>query len=174
MSRPRSEIKNFVQSGEFSKKDEVGKRTDISPPSPINYKQFFTPYPPNPQFFGRAAALQLLSDWLNPFTTTSTHEEPRTAILWGMGGIGKTQLALQYAYTHRDRYCAVFWLRGETMADLAKSCREIVQKLRLTVERPDSEIPLFNRWLAGIGTSMIPACRECADRYRFAIFAHCG
>ena len=48
------------------------------------------------------------------------------------------------------------------MTDLAKSCREIVQKLGLIIEVPDSEIRLFNRWLAETGTSIIPACRECA------------
>ena len=48
------------------------------------------------------------------------------------------------------------------MADLAKSCREIVQKLGLIVEVPDSEIRPFIKWLAETGTPIIPACRKCA------------
>jgi hypothetical protein len=48
------------------------------------------------------------------------------------------------------------------MADLARSCREIIQKLGLIVEVPDLEIRPFNRWLAETGTPIIPARREYA------------
>lgn len=48
------------------------------------------------------------------------------------------------------------------MADLAGSCREIIQKLGLIVEVPDLEIRPLDRWLAETGTPIIPACRKCA------------
>ena len=40
----------------------------------------------------------------------------RTVILHGLGGIGKTQLAIAYARRHKDSYSAIFWLdiRDET------------------------------------------------------------
>jgi ATP/maltotriose-dependent transcriptional regulator MalT len=34
----------------------------------------------------------------------------RTVVLYGLGGIGKTQLAIAYAKQYRDKYSAVFWL----------------------------------------------------------------
>jgi NB-ARC domain len=34
----------------------------------------------------------------------------RTVILYGLGGIGKTQLAVAYAKRHKDNYSAIFWL----------------------------------------------------------------
>ena len=34
----------------------------------------------------------------------------RVAILHGLGGIGKTQLAVAYAKRYRDYYSAIFWL----------------------------------------------------------------
>lgn len=47
----------------------------------------------------------------------------------GLGGIGKTQLMLEYAYRRRDDYQAVFWLRAdkqelleEDLAQAAKLC----------------------------------------------------
>ena len=34
----------------------------------------------------------------------------RTVVLHGLGGIGKTQLAIAYARRHKDSYSAIFWL----------------------------------------------------------------
>ncbi len=38
------------------------------------------------------------------------------AVLHGMGGIGKTQLALAYCHRWRDSYAGIWWLRAETAA----------------------------------------------------------
>jgi tetratricopeptide (TPR) repeat protein len=47
-------------------------------------------------------------------------------LLLGMGGVGKTQLALAYCSAHRRRYAGVWWLRAETeatwQADAADAC----------------------------------------------------
>lgn len=40
------------------------------------------------------------------------------AVLHGMGGVGKTQLALQYCHRFKDEYSGVWWLQAETMAAL--------------------------------------------------------
>ncbi|MGA0198030.1 MAG: NB-ARC domain-containing protein, partial [Prochlorotrichaceae cyanobacterium] len=37
-------------------------------------------------------------------------ESHREVILWGMGGVGKTELALQYAQKHKANYAAQYWL----------------------------------------------------------------
>jgi hypothetical protein len=37
----------------------------------------------------------------------------RTAVVHGLGGMGKTQLALTYAQRHRDAYSAVFWINSK-------------------------------------------------------------
>ena len=34
----------------------------------------------------------------------------RTVVLHGLGGVGKTQLAIAFAKRHKDNYSAVFWL----------------------------------------------------------------
>ena len=47
----------------------------------------------------------------------------------GMGGVGKTQLALKYALDYRDRYVGVWWFRAESdtalQADMSKCCERI-------------------------------------------------
>jgi hypothetical protein len=37
----------------------------------------------------------------------------RTAVVHGLGGMGKTQLALAYAQRHKDEYSAVFWVNSK-------------------------------------------------------------
>ncbi len=36
----------------------------------------------------------------------------------GLGGLGKTQLALQYCYDHKDEYGLIFWLRADAEVSL--------------------------------------------------------
>ncbi|KAI8634681.1 hypothetical protein F5Y19DRAFT_120940 [Xylariaceae sp. FL1651] len=56
----------------------------------------------------------------------------RVIILHGLGGIGKTQLAVAYAKRYRDEYSAIFWLNinDETsiQQSFAKVARQILQQ----------------------------------------------
>lgn len=47
-------------------------------------------------------------------TTAMGVSGPNTVALHGMGGIGKTQLALAYCYQNRGAYAGIWWLRAET------------------------------------------------------------
>jgi ATP/maltotriose-dependent transcriptional regulator MalT len=42
-------------------------------------------------------------------------------VIHGLGGIGKTQLALEFARRHKDDYSAVFWLNGSDSKSLERS-----------------------------------------------------
>ena len=44
-------------------------------------------------------------------------------LLCGLGGIGKTQLAVAFLKRHRDIYSAVFWLNGKNEDTLKQSKR---------------------------------------------------
>ena len=43
----------------------------------------------------------------------------------GLGGIGKTQTALEYAYRYRSEYDAVFWVRADSVTALTSSLVEL-------------------------------------------------
>jgi NB-ARC domain len=45
----------------------------------------------------------------------------RTVILHGLGGIGKTQLAVAYAKRHKHSYSAIFWLNAKDEDSLKQS-----------------------------------------------------
>ena len=49
--------------------------------------------------------------------------------LHGLGGIGKTQLAIQYAYIHQKDYTSVWWVNASTTQTLSQGFLGIAQQL---------------------------------------------
>jgi hypothetical protein len=56
----------------------------------------------------------------------------RSAVIHGLGGMGKTQLAVEYAKRHQDDYSAVFWFNARDQASLKqgflRTAERILQK----------------------------------------------
>jgi WD40 repeat protein len=70
---------------------------------------FIVPFPRNPEFVGRVGDLARLHAGLS--SPGSGPVGIRPAGLTGMGGIGKTQLVVEYAYRHRGDYPeGIFWI----------------------------------------------------------------
>ncbi|OHW91780.1 NB-ARC and TPR domain protein [Colletotrichum incanum] len=55
--------------------------------------------------------------------------ERRTAVLHGLGGIGKTQTTIEYAKRHRDNYSAVIWLDARDTTALKQSYQRVAQRI---------------------------------------------
>lgn len=72
------------------------------------------PHQRNPDFLGREDLLAELRASL-----TSGRPEARSQAICGAGAVGKTQLALEYAYRHAGEYRLVWWLRSEDTTTLA-------------------------------------------------------
>jgi hypothetical protein len=53
----------------------------------------------------------------------------KVVVVHGLGGIGKTQLAVEFARKHQGRFSAVFWLEGSSEASLKQSFVEVAQRL---------------------------------------------
>jgi WD40 repeat protein len=72
---------------------------------------FIVPFPRNPDFVGRAGDLaRLHASLVGP---GSGPVGIRPAGLTGMGGIGKTQLAVEYVYRYRESYPdGIFWVNA--------------------------------------------------------------
>jgi hypothetical protein len=66
-------------------------------------------YPRNPQFTGRSEIIARLAAELSSGAAAAV-----TQAISGLGGIGKTQLALEYCYRHRDSYKLIWWIRAES------------------------------------------------------------
>ena len=92
------------------------------------------PYRRNPFFIGREEILEQLHD---KFKVLDAANAAQPQILNGLGGIGKTQIAIEYAYRYREEYQAIFWLRAESEAALNTSYADIAKRLAL----PEQEAP---------------------------------
>jgi len=53
----------------------------------------------------------------------------RTVVLHGLGGIGKTQLAITYAKRHKDNYSAIFWLNIKDEDSLKQSFANVAKQI---------------------------------------------
>jgi KaiC/GvpD/RAD55 family RecA-like ATPase len=53
----------------------------------------------------------------------------------GLGGIGKTQVALQFAYFIKDNYpdLAVFWVQALSIETFEQGCREMARALGMAL-----------------------------------------
>ncbi|KAL6410643.1 Nephrocystin-3 [Ilyonectria robusta] len=88
-------------------------------------------------FVGRTTVLDTLKDML--FAQTST----RRVALVGLGGMGKTQVALHLAHwvKHNHPDHSVFWMPAFSMASFEQACTELVKKLNIqcTEEKEDAK-----------------------------------
>jgi tetratricopeptide (TPR) repeat protein len=98
---------------------------DRLPPPRAKNAVFHVPFARNPYFAGRAAELEWLHGALN------NPDKRPAALLAGIGGVGKTATAAQYALLHRKDYGVVWWVEAETAEGRDLSFAGLAAKLRL-------------------------------------------
>jgi serine/threonine protein kinase/tetratricopeptide (TPR) repeat protein len=103
---------------------------------------FLVPLARNPNFAAREDLLQQIAESLEESQLLSV------VALHGLGGVGKTQLALEYAYRCADQYRMVAWIRAEARETLAADYCAIGTSLGFA-ETPDmlQRIESVRSWL---------------------------
>jgi hypothetical protein len=122
----RSEIHGYVE------RSKLRIPREIMPTYGRNVNRFFdVPLTNNPFFTGRQYHLSKLDEIMYPITPTPTSNlQLRCAILVGLGGSGKTEIAVRYAHIHRPEFLAVLWIDGTSRNSLLESFLRIAHKLR--------------------------------------------
>jgi tetratricopeptide (TPR) repeat protein len=104
------------------------------------------PYRRNPFFTGREGLLQRLYDCL---TTTKVTALTQPQVISGLGGIGKTQIAVEYAYRHRDEYHDIIWVNAATRETIMSSFLELAETLKLPEKQEQDQskvVAAMQRW----------------------------
>ncbi|EHA52743.1 hypothetical protein MGG_16848 [Pyricularia oryzae 70-15] len=86
------------------------------------------PFSANAKFNGRDEVLATVNSALAPDMVASSH---KSVALFGMGGVGKTQIALKYAYNSVNHFDVVMWVAADNAIAIGQSFRTIADGLGL-------------------------------------------
>ncbi len=104
------------------------------------------PYQRNPFFLGREDILDQIYTALHPASGSPAIPQA----LCGLGGIGKTQIALEYVYRHRDEYPIVLWISAETPSGILNDYMTIAMQAHLVPaeeKEQDRIVAAIKQWL---------------------------
>lgn len=114
------------------------KDLSVIKPLPKLPAYIITQYERNPGFYGRQDVLTMLEKALLPPVNSSPvdhnrrkSQSPHFFALCGLGGIGKTQIAIEFAYSQMKEFDAVFWVQADGTAKLDESYRALAIELGL-------------------------------------------
>ena len=100
----------------------------------------------NPHFTGRKSLLKSIREKL---CDTAPKEYNHRLALFGMGGVGKTQIAIQYLVQYEAEYEGVYWITAETKAQLLSGFVSIAKETRCTDTTSQTQIEVAEavlRW----------------------------
>jgi hypothetical protein len=123
---------------------------------PVNLPCHITkPHVQNPDFQGRGAALKVLDDALLPrpiSEVTPAAAQLQVFALSGLGGVGKTQTALEFVFSRKHHFDAIFWTNSSSESKLQSDFTAISIQLGLetldVAKDATASRELVKSWLA--------------------------
>ena len=111
------------------------------PPAEGGVQAWNVPHPRLQYFTGREGFLDDLNLKLK--------ESGTAQVIAGLGGIGKTQTAVEHAYRQRENYTAVFWVGANTELDITNAFIGTADLLSVPYDKTDAKtaIRAVKNWL---------------------------
>ena len=85
------------------------------------------------KFVGRNTELTTLAQQM--ISSSTNNMRRKSCLLHGIGGVGKSQLAAEFARKHQENFSAIFWIASSTKEKLKRSIAALALKL------PQHQIP---------------------------------
>ena len=107
----------------------------------------------NQETFDRSDVVELIDKVLLPGPGESrSNDHLRSFVIHGFAGVGKTEVALQYAFTRRPNYDAVFFVSSDTEDQLREGFCRIARELGLSTpeeaaKNPTESLSRVKAWL---------------------------
>lgn len=140
--------------------EQTMPRRDVPPSSKraASSEVWNVPHARNPYFTGRDELLDQLHRQLLPAEQNNSTKIGRVALtqpqaIKGLGGIGKTQIAVEYAYRSRDQghYTHTFWVNAASAETIITSFMTIAELLPSFSARNETDqrklVEAIKRWL---------------------------
>ncbi|KAI8662890.1 hypothetical protein NCS56_01093800 [Fusarium sp. Ph1] len=120
-------IKKIEQQGQAESKKHHTEQVDEATP------HYLIPYTSNPDFVGRSEVIESLKDQLGHPEPAARNKAHLRASLCGLGGVGKTQVALAYAYWLQEAHpeISVFWVHANSAERFAHSYANIARECEI-------------------------------------------
>ncbi|KAF2494841.1 hypothetical protein BU16DRAFT_618820 [Lophium mytilinum] len=125
----------------------------------LEYPFHNLPHARNPQFHARHTELSRLKAYLRPGVLP---EALLVLGLHGTGGIGKTEIALEYAYRYQRYYDAILWVAAETSAKLSDSFSSLSGEIGIvdqSVQSSHQRCEALKRWLSAASQRSNRPCK---------------
>lgn len=94
----------------------------------VNAKYWHVPREANRHFTGQEEAFRLLESKLDP---EAGFETLKACTLYGLGGVGKSEVAVQYALRKRSKFAAVLWIPADTIISIDQGFKDVASTLGL-------------------------------------------
>ena len=94
---------------------------------------WMVPFKRNPRFLGRHSEIMVLEQKI-----LNNNDQVRKMAITGLGGVGKTQIALEIAYQIKDRKpeCSIFWIPSTSIEMVEQAYMSIGKHLGLQAVTP--------------------------------------
>jgi tetratricopeptide (TPR) repeat protein len=122
----------------------IAELRDRPAPTATRAQIFSVPFQRNPYFTGREDVLAEIASRLEKGGRAALGQ----AAICGLGGIGKTQTAVEFAYRRRDNYRAVFFVRAEKPGEILSGFAEIAKLVGIVENDQNAAAAAAREWLA--------------------------
>lgn len=120
---------------------------------------YYVPYNRCKQFFGREAELIKMHEEL----FVATNQRSRCVLLHGLGGMGKSRLAMEYIERYRNEFGAVIWIPADNEVKIQQALAEVARQLQLIPLDESDALQAQRkvvRWLSTLGTPLSTSQRK--------------
>ncbi|OCL00355.1 uncharacterized protein K441DRAFT_683738 [Cenococcum geophilum 1.58] len=127
------------------------------------------PYASNTDFVSRSSIMERLKEMLSPNHGLKKTTNYVRVALHGLGGIGKTQIAINYAYWARKAFLemSIFWVHASNLERFSQSILRIAQECKIPgYDDPKADkSALVKNWLQGNNCHLWLLILDNADDY---------
>ena len=111
---------------------------DMKTEKPQRHDQscYHVPQTVNPRFWGRSEVICKIKEALDP---DDQAQDQRSFAIWGMGGVGKTQIALKYVASNRQQFNTIIWISAGSSIQISQSFRDVAGRLGFSGNDQETE-----------------------------------